>query len=109
MLHSLEGSPADKQAIQDSFSDLLSRGFIIPLEDLPQERQNIIKNNTNVYIPTSVAYKSSIHSTKVHICWDLPRKTGIGIPLNAQLLRGAATYSMTQTLLTWRRGKFALS
>ena len=34
MLHSLEGSPADKQAIQDSFSDLLSRGFIIPLADM---------------------------------------------------------------------------
>ena len=29
-----------------------------------QERQDIISSSTNVYIPTSVAYKSSSHSTK---------------------------------------------
>jgi hypothetical protein len=45
----------------------------------------------------------------VRICWDLSRKTGIGIPLNAQLLMGAANYSMTETLIAWRRGRYALS
>ena len=38
MLQSLERSPTDTKAIQDSFLDLLNRGFIVPLADLPQER-----------------------------------------------------------------------
>ena len=101
--------PHQKQAIQDSFLDLLARGFIVPVNDLPQDCRESLQTKTKVYIPTSVAYKSSSHSTKVRICWDLSRKTGIGIPLNAQLLRGAANYSMTETLIAWRRGRYALS
>ena len=62
-----------------------------------------------VFIPNSVAYKSSSHSTKIRICWDASRKTGPGVPLNAQLMRGAAAYSMTKTLVCWRRGKYGLT
>ena len=43
MLQSLERSPTDTKAIKDSFLDILNRGFIIPLADLPQERQDFIK------------------------------------------------------------------
>jgi hypothetical protein len=109
MLRSLENSPSDTKAIQDSFSDLLARGFIVPISDLPKECRESIQAKVNVYIPTSVAYKSSSHSTKVRVCWDLSRKTGMGTPLNAQLLKGAANYSMTETLVAWRRGRYALS
>ena len=77
MLRSLENSPSDTKAIQDSFSDLLARGFIVPVSDLPKECRESLRTKVNVYIPTSVAYKSSSHSTKVRICWDLSRKTGM--------------------------------
>ena len=62
-----------------------------------------------LYIPNSVAYKSTSHSTKIRICWDATRKTGNGTPLNTQLMRGSSTYSMTKSLLFFGRGRFALS
>ena len=110
MLPQLEKNPADAQYISDSYNELLKNRFIIPLQDLPQDQQDHITNNPiMLYIPNSVAYKSTSHSTKIRICWDATRKTGNGTPLNTQLMRGSSTYSMTKSLLFFRKGKFALS
>jgi hypothetical protein len=68
-----------------------------------------MNNPIQHYIPNAVACKGDSHSTKVRICWDATRRTGHGTPLNSQLLRGTSTYSMTKSLLFFRRGKFALS
>ena len=73
-------------------------------------QQDYIRNNPiQLYIPNAVAYKGDSHSTKVRICWDATRKTGPGTPLNTQLMRGTSSYSMTKSLLFFRRGRFALS
>ena len=83
MLQQLEKNPADAQEISDSYNELLKNKFIIPLQDLPQDQRNHITNSPiMLYIPNSVAYKSTSHSTKIRICWDATRKTGNGTPLN---------------------------
>ena len=98
----------DAAEISKSYNELLKNKFIIPLDDLPQDQQNYILNNKiQHYIPNAVAYKGDSHSTKVRICWDA--RTGKGAPLNSQLMRRTSTYSMTKSLLFFRRGKFALS
>ena len=109
MIRSLSANLKEQLEVQKSFDDLLKRQFIVPLMRLPTYLQESIKQKPNVFIPTSIAYKASSHSKKVCVCWDSSRKTGVGVPLNSQLLCGQATYSTTQTILKWRRGKFALS
>ena len=100
----------DAEEISKSYNELIKNKFIIPIEDLPQDQQNYIKTSKiKNYIPNAVAYKSDSHSTKVRICWDATRITGHGSPLNSHLMRGTSTYSMTKSLLLFRRGKFALS
>ena len=109
LLISLQKKQDDIEAIKKCYDDLIERGFVVALKNLSEEQQKNIKNKTMLFIPNSVAYKSSSHSTKIRICWDASRKTGAGVPLNAQLMRGAAVYSMTRTLICWRRGKFGLT
>ena len=92
MLQQLQKTPADAQAISDSYNELIQNKFIIPLQDLPLDQQDHINNNPiRLFIPNSVAYKSTSHSTAIRICWDATRKTGSGTPLNTQLMRGTST------------------
>ena len=100
----------DAEDIAQSYNDLVKHRFIIPIKELPKEQQDYInKSQVKNYIPNAVAYKSDSHSTKIRICWDGTRVTGKGSTLNSQLMRGLSTYSMTKSLLMFRRGKFALS
>ena len=101
--------PHETQEISNSYEDLIKNGFITPLKNLPEDIQESIRNNSiQHFIPNTMAYKDSSHSTKVRICWDATRRTGQGAALNSQLLRGISTYSMTKSLLHFRRGAFGL-
>ena len=92
MLQQLQKKTQEAQDISNSYNDLLKNKFIVPLRDLPQDQQDHITNNPiMLYIPNSVAYKSTSHSTKIRICWDATRKTGDGTPLNTQLMHGSST------------------
>ena len=88
LIESLSKSPDDLISVQESYNDLVKRGFITELVDLPKDEQLHIAANVRVYIPNSVAWKSQSHSTKVRICWDLSRKTGKSPPLNASVDEG---------------------
>ena len=110
VLQQLQKHPGDAEEVSKSYNELVKNKFIVPLKELPQAQQDYIRNNPiQLYIPNAVAYKGDSHSTKVRICWDATRKTGPGTPLNIQLMRGTSSYSMTKSLLFFRRGRFALS
>ena len=111
MLKQLQKRPFNEtEEISTSYNDLIKNGFIAPLKGLPEEVQaSICKKNIQHFIPNTIAYKDSSHSTKVRICWDATRRTGPGAALNCQLLKGVSTYSMTKSLLHFRRGAFGLS
>ena len=110
MLRQLQKHPEDAEEISNSYNELIKKKFIITLKEFPQDQQDYIRNNPSMlFIHNAVAYKSNSHSTKVRICWDATRMTGNGNPLNTQLMRGTSSYSMTKSLLFFRRGKFALS
>ena len=109
LIESLQKTPQDLKAVQESYDDLVKRGFITELCNLPISEQESIGDKVNIFIPNTVAYKSQSHSTKVRICWDLSRKTGGCPPLNAQLMRGSAVFSMTRTLVAWRLRKYGIS
>ena len=100
--------PHETEEISNSYKDLMKNGFIAPLNALPDDIQAYIHNNSiQHFIPNTMAYKDSSHSTKVRICWDATRRTGQGAALNSQLLRGISTYSMTKSLLHFHRGRSA--
>ena len=93
LLKQLQKRPINEtEEISTSYNDLLKNCFISPLKDLPEDVQaSICKKNIQHFIPNTIAYKDSSHSTKVRICWDATRRTGPGAALNSQLLRGVST------------------
>ena len=53
MLQQLQKTPADAQAISNSYNELLKNKFIIPLQDLPPDQQAFINNNTPLGVNSS--------------------------------------------------------
>ena len=109
LCHSLKDKHNSKEAIKQSFQDFITRDFIIERDQMPADiKNNILSSPVQYFIPQSIAYKDTSHSTKVRVCWDSTR-TRKGSSLNSLLMTGSTSYSMTRLIILWRRGKFALS
>ena len=74
-----------KADISAEFNSLLDKGYIVPLNSLPEDiREEISNNKINFFISAAPAYKDS-KSTKAQVAWNCAKLNNLGVSLN-QLL-----------------------
>ena len=88
---------------------LQQAGFIVKLKDLPEEDQKRLNEDFKHFIPTCIAFKETLASTKCGICWDNSRNSKDWSSLSSILLKGTSEYSVVKMLVRFRENKFGVS
>ena len=99
-------TPSMKADIQREFMDLLDRGFIIPINILPDSlRDEILDGMIKYFISPSPAYKKDSKTTSSRVAWNSSKTNARGVSLNQLLPCGLTKPNLPRSFRKFRYGR----
>ena len=105
-------TPGMKEGVLISHGKLLTRGFVVPYDDLPDDIKEIMDSSAGpgYFIPWTVVFKASSISTPVRMVFNGSSSTPGGKSLNAILAKGMNTLArLLELVIRFRLKRFAFT